>query len=171
VSAQNGLSVAGNARFFAMLYLTGADAAISCWTDKAYWHFWRPITAIQLADTDGNPATIADPTWLPLIPTPPYPDQPSGHNCFSSSAVSTLQDFFHTDRDRFTVTSNAPPPAPPGLTQTFTRFSDVRRQIIDARVWDGIHFRTADEDGAKLGKQVARYREHHYFHKVWGWHW
>jgi hypothetical protein len=171
LSAQNRLSLAGNARFFAMLYLTGADAAISCWTDKAYWHFWRPITAIQLADTDGNPATIADPSWLPLLPTPPYPDHPSGHNCFSSSAVSTLQDFFHTDRDTFTVASNAPPPAPPGLTQTFTRFSDVRRQIIDARVWSGIHFRAADEQGAKLGKEVARYREQHYFHRVWRWHW
>jgi PAP2 superfamily len=170
LSAQSGLSIDDNARYFAMLYLTGADAAISCWTDKGYWLFWRPITAIRLADTDGNPATVADPNWLPLIPTPPYPDQPSGHNCFSSSAVSTLQDFFHTDRDTFTVTSNAPPPAPPGLTQTFTRFSQVRRQIIDARVWDGIHFRTADVDGAQLGKEIARYREEHYFHRAWRWH-
>jgi PAP2 superfamily len=171
LSAQNGLSTADDARYFAMLYLTGADAAISCWTDKAYWHFWRPITAIREADTDGNPATIADPNWLPLIPTPPYPDHPSGHACFSSSAVHTLQDFFGTDRDTFTVTSNAPsPPAPPGLTQTFTRFSQVIRQIIDARVWDGIHFRTADEQGARLGKEIARYRQKHYFHRAWRWH-
>jgi hypothetical protein len=169
LSAQNGLSTADNARFFAMLYLTGADAAISCWTDKAYWNFWRPITAIREADTDGNPATIADPNWLPLIVTPPYPDHPSGHNCFSSSAVHTLQDFFGTDRDTFTVTSNAPPPAPPNLTQTFTRFSQVIRQIISARVYDGIHFRTADEQAARLGKEIARYRREHYFHRIWRW--
>jgi hypothetical protein len=170
LSAQNALSVDDNARYFAMLYLTGADAAISCWTDKAYWHFWRPITAIREADTDGNPATIADPNWLPLIVTPPYPDQPSGHNCFSSSAVHTLQDFFGRDRDTFTVTSNAPPPAPPDLTQTFTRFSQVIRQIINARVWDGIHFRTADEDGAQLGEEIAAYRRDHYFQRARRWH-
>jgi hypothetical protein len=171
LSAQNGLSTADNARYFAMLYLTGADAAISCWTDKAYWNFWRPITAIREADTDGNPATAADPNWEPLISTPPYPDHPSGHNCFSSSAVSTLQDFFGTNRMKFTVTSNAGPPAPPGLTQTFTRFSQVRRQIINARVYDGIHFRIADEQGADLGEDVALYRREHYFQRVWRGHW
>jgi len=109
--------------------------------------------------------------WEPLINTPPYPDHPSGHNCFSSSAVSTLQDFFGTNRMKFTVTSNAAPPAPPGLTQTFTRFSQVRRQIINARVYDGIHFRTADEQGADLGEDVALYRREHYFQRVWRWHW
>jgi hypothetical protein len=167
LSADHGLSIADNARLFAMIYLTGADAAISCWTDKAYWHFWRPITAIRLADTDGNPATVADPDWLPLIPTPPYPDHPSGHSCFSSSAVQTLRDFFGTDTDTFTVVSNTP--GHTDLTQTYTRFSQVIRQIISARVYAGIHFRTADEQGAKLGKEVARYRRAHYFHRVGGW--
>ena len=76
-----------------MLYLTGADALICVWDDKAYWSFWRPITAIREADTDGNPATEADPDWLPLIPTPPYPDHPSGHSGLSGSFVATLQDF------------------------------------------------------------------------------
>ena len=90
----------GDSRFFAMLYLTAADAAISCWDDKAHWGFWRPITAIREAETDGNPATDADPGWLPLLATPPYPDHPSGHGCVSSSIVESLRDFFGTDRAR-----------------------------------------------------------------------
>ena len=73
-----GCRIAENARLFAMLYLTAADALISVWDDKAYWSFWRPITAIREADTDGNRATEPDAAWLPLIPTPPYPEHPSG---------------------------------------------------------------------------------------------
>ena len=80
---------------------------INCWNDKAYWSFWRPITAIRLADTDGNPATDADPAWEPLLATPPFPDHPSGHACASGAIVATLQDFFGTDKIAFTA--SAPP--------------------------------------------------------------
>jgi hypothetical protein len=160
LSAQEGLSLVRNARLFAMLYLTAADALISVWDDKAHWSFWRPITAIREADTDSNPATVQDPEWLPLISNPPYPEHPSGHTGLSGSFVATLQDFFGTDEMAWTDTNNA------GLSRSFTRFSQAIDEIIDARVWSGIHFRTADEQGARIGRQVARWRDEHYFQRL-----
>jgi PAP2 superfamily len=161
LSTERHLGNVDNARLFARLNLTGADAAIACWDDKAHWAFWRPITAIREADTDGNPATTRDPDWLPLLNTPPYPDHPSGHNCFSSSVVSTLRDYFGTDRASFSATSSVS-----GTTRSFTRFTQARQEIIDARVWSGIHFRTADEQGATIGKQVAHYSRTHHFQRA-----
>ena len=140
-----------------MLYLTAADALISVWNDKAHYSFWRPITAIREAGTDGNPDTVADAAWLPLIATPPYPENASGHSSLSGSIVATMQDFFGTDRIGWTDTNNG------GFTRSFTRFSQAIDEVVDARVWSGIHFRYADEDGAKIGRQVARYRDRHYF--------
>jgi hypothetical protein len=157
LSAQEGLSLVENARFFAMLYMTSADALVSVWDGKAHWAFWRPITAIREADTDGNPRTEQDSGWLPLIPTPPYPEHPAGHPGFSGSIVRTLQQFFGTDRVAWSDTNNA------GLTRSFTRLSQAIDEIVNARVWSGIHFRTADEQGEQIGRQVARYRERHYF--------
>jgi hypothetical protein len=157
LSGQEGLSLVDNARFFASLYLTGADALISVWDDKANRSFWRPITAIQEAGTDGNPRTDPDAGWVPLIPTPPYPEHPSGHTGLSGSFVKTLQQFFGTDRIAWSDTNNA------GLTRSFTRLSQAIDEIVDARVWSGIHFRTADEQGERMGEQVARYRDKHYF--------
>jgi hypothetical protein len=161
LTAAHQLGTADSSRFFAMLYLTAADAAIACWDDKAHWLRWRPITAIREADTDGNPATEADPEWLPLIATPPYPEHPAGHACVSSSIVETLRDFFGTDRAEFSATS-----AISGTTRSFTRFSQAIAEIVDARVYSGIHFRTADEQGAEIGEEVARWRERHYFHRA-----
>jgi hypothetical protein len=157
LSAQEGLSLVSNARFFAVLYLTGADSLISVWDDKAHWSSWRPITATQEAGTDGNPRTDPDSGWVPLIPTPPYPDHPSGHTGLSGSFVKTLQQFFRTDRIAWSDTNNA------GLTRSFTRLSQAIDEIVDARVWSGIHFRTADEQGERIGEQVAHYRDKHYF--------
>jgi hypothetical protein len=161
LSADHSLGTAENSRFFAMMYLTAADAAISCWDDKAHWGFWRPITAVREAETDGNTRTEADADWLPLIATPPYPEHPSGHGCVSSSIVESLRDFFGTDRAMFSATS-----ATSGTTRSFTRFSQAIEEIIEARVYSGIHFRSADEQGARIGKQVARWRERHYFDPV-----
>ena len=158
LSAAGELGIDDNARFFAMLYLTSADAVISCWDDKAHWLFWRPITAIREAASDGNPETEPDASWLPLIATPPYPDHPSGHACLSSSVVATLRDFFGNDHAAFSATS-----AVSGTTRSFTRFSQAIEEIIDARVYSGLHFRTADVDGARIGAEVARWRAAHTF--------
>jgi hypothetical protein len=169
LSGSQGLDIAENARLFAMVFLSAADASIGCWNDKYYWNFWRPIDAIRLAATDGNPATEADPGWLPLFdpstPTlpllvsPGFPDHPSGHSCVSSAIVHTLQDFFGTDKMPVTFRS----PRFPGQSRSFDRFSQVLKEIIDARVWGGIHFRTADVQGAVLGKKVAHWELKHYF--------
>ena len=111
LSAGEGLNAVENARYFAMLYTTGADALIACFDDKERWHFWRPTTAIQLAGGDGNPDTVADPAWTSLLPVPPYPDHPSGHNCFSGSIVRTLQQFYGTNQMSFSATNTLAEPA------------------------------------------------------------
>src|SRR6266699_3342411 len=110
LAASQNLNIVDSARLFAMENLAAADAAIGCWNDKYYYWFWRPITAIREADTDGNPDTQADPTWLPLFDpatpvcnlpslfTPPFPDHPSGHACATGAFVNTLQNFFGTDK-------------------------------------------------------------------------
>ena len=162
ISAQQGLSPTENARLYAMLYLTAADALITVWDDKAHYLCWRPITAIREADVDGNPATVADPAWLPLISTPPYTEHSSGHAALSGSIVATLQDFFGTDHVGWSDTTNG------GLTRSFSRLSQAIDEVVDARVWSGIHFRTADEQGARIGRQVAQWRKRHAFGAVGG---
>jgi hypothetical protein len=173
LAGSQNLNIVDSARLFAMENLAAADASIGCWNDKYYWQFWRPITAIREADTDGNPDTEADPTWLPLFDpatpvchppllfTPPFPDHPSGHTCNSGAFVYTLQNFFGTDRIAFSAFSNKS-----CTTRNFERFSDALQEIIDARVWAGIHFRTADMQGAVMGNKVARYLKKHYFQPV-----
>jgi hypothetical protein len=152
------LGVSDSALMFAMLDLTAADASINCWNNKYHWGFWRPMAAIREADTDGNPATEPDTTWTPLF-TPPYPDHPSGHLCFSSSSLHALQRFFGTDRIAFYVTSVQFP----GEQRHFARFSDAINELIEARIWAGLHFRNADVQGALLGNRVARYTDLHWF--------
>jgi len=172
LSARFGLSTLQNARLFATIALAGADGAIGCWNDKYHWNFWRPIDAIRLADTDGNPATEADPTWRPLfdpatpttppLTTPNFPDHPSGHSCLSSAVLHAFEDYFGTDRIEFDLLSTRFP-GTPASTRHFTRFSAALNEIIGARVWGGIHFRTADVQGAGLGTKVANWEQAHYF--------
>jgi len=174
LAASQNLNIVDSARLFAMENLAAADAAIGCWNDKYYYWFWRPITAIREADTDGNPDTQADPTWLPLFDpatpvcnplfplfTPPFPDHPSGHACATGAFVNTLQNFFGTDKIAVSAFSNKS-----CTTRSFERFSDMLSEVIDARVWAGIHFRTADTQGSVLGKKVAQYLKKHYFQPV-----
>jgi hypothetical protein len=183
VAKSEDLNGVASARMLAMTNLAGADGSIGCWNDKYYWNFWRPITAIREAGSDGNPATEPDPAWLPLfdpsvsvsgppLVTPGFPDHPSGHTCISGAFVHTLKAFFETDRIAFTAQSNkcpAPDPIPPTGTcppRSFDRFSEALKEIIDARVWSGIHFRTADVQGAVLGKEVAHWLDKRYFQPV-----
>jgi hypothetical protein len=160
-SGTPGLSEADRARLLAALNLAAADGVIGCWNDKYTWRFWRPVTAIRAADTDDNPATEADPAWSPLFATPPFPDHPSAHSCLSSAIVHTMQNFFGTDKRSFSAFSTNS-----RTTRSFDRLSDALKEIVDARVWGGIHFRTADVQGTVLGKKVAHYLEKHYFQPV-----
>jgi hypothetical protein len=150
LAAERRLRDVDTARMFAMLYMTAADTAIATWTDKARWLFWRPITAIRTAADDGNPQTEADTGWLPLINTPPYPDHPSGLSALGAAMGVSLERVFG-HRVRFSMNSTTS-----GTTRTYRGFSDAVDEIVDARVFSGIHFRKADDDGQALGEQVAR---------------
>ena len=103
ISEDRGLTLADEARLFAMLNLATADAVINCWNDKAHWSNWRPITAIREGDNDGNPSTVGDPEWTPLITTPPYPDHTSGYNCGTSAFMHTAEVFFGRGKTEFSV--------------------------------------------------------------------
>ena len=159
------LSQVDQARLFARLNLTAADASINCWDDKAHYAFWRPITAIRLGNDDTNPATVGDPSWTPLFPTPPgtppYPDHPSGYNCITGSMMNAAKDFFGTNKVAFTIHS-----ASSNADRDYTRLTDVYKDTIDARIYLGIHFRTPDVQGAVLGKKVAAWVDKHFFQPV-----
>lgn len=161
LSTSQGLSTAENARYFAMLYLTGSDAVIACLRDKEAKSFWRPTTAIREAADDGNPATVPDPTWTSLVAIPPYSDHPSSHNCYTSATVQTLRDFFGTNSMSFSATH-----ATLGITRTYSRFSEAITEVRLARVYGGLHFMTADAQGASLGRKIADWREANFFQPV-----
>ena len=172
--ADKGLDTTDSARLFAMVDLNAADAIITAWSDKYARLFWRPMAAIQHGADDGNPATVGDPTWTPLftpalpaaiagagppLNTPPYPEHPSGAVSYASSTMHAFQSFFGTDHERFYVTSSRFP----GEQLTFDHFSDLINQVIEARIWAGIHFRNADAQAANLGSEVENWTHKHYF--------
>ena len=157
-STDHGVGVADSARLFAMLNLTAADASINCWNDKYFWDFWRPWNAIPRGDEDDNPDTEADTSWTALI-TAPYPEHPSGHLCLDGAYLTVLKGYFRSDKIPFQVTSVGFP----GEVRTFDRFSHALKEIIDARIWAGLHYRTADIQSVILGRKVAHYMEKHYF--------
>jgi hypothetical protein len=137
-----------------------ADAEISVWHAKYVYGFWRPITAITLADTDGNPATTADPT--PLLTTPPYPDYVSGYSGVTGAFSRGLADTFDTRHLQLTLISTAVP----GTTRQYDTGNALDQDVISARVWLGIHFRTADTRGVDMGHHVADWALDHYFQPV-----
>lgn len=140
------------AHLLAHVNLAMSDAMIGCWDAKYTYVTWRPITAIQLADTDGNPDTLADPTWTPLLVTPPFPGYPSAHSCASSAAARVLSRYFG-EATAITVTNDALP----GEVRSFPNFSAALEEIVNARVFGGIHFRTDCDAGQTLGNSVGEY--------------
>jgi VCPO second helical-bundle domain len=153
------------ARDFALMNIAGADAAIACWDAKYAFNFWRPVTAIQRADEDSNPGTEADPGWTPLVATPNHPEYPSGHATMSGAMATVLTLLFDDDPGvAFTATS----PTNPGFERHWTTFSEGVREVIDARVYSGIHFRSSDERGARLGRQVGRFAAKHALRRTHG---
>lgn len=141
------------ARLFALAHIAGTDALISAWNNKRYYAFWRPSTAIFHGDDDGNPQTAGDPTWLPLIDDPPYPDYTSGANSITGAFMRTLRLFFGRDAFMFDVTSNVPQAIQ--KTRTYSRFSDVAADVVEARIFLGIHFRFADTVARRQGQHAA----------------
>jgi hypothetical protein len=152
LAAERQFTLSENARLLAHLNAGLADAIIGCWDAKYAYAFWRPVTAIQQAANDGNPDTTADLNWAPLITTPPFPEYPSAHSCVSGAAALILSGYFgkHTS---ITVTSDTMP----GVARNFADFRSALDEIANARVFGGIHFRAACEDGQALGSAVGEY--------------
>lgn len=144
-----------SARMYALAETAMADAQIACWDSKYFYNFWRPITAIRLGDQDGNPATAVDPDWQPLINTPNFPEYPSGHADISGAVSHMLRLFFGRDELTFQMTTaNA---LATQKTRTFTHFSQAEQEVIDARVYVGIHYRHSDVVAGAQGRRVANW--------------
>ena len=156
------LDVVDAARMFAAIDMSVADAIISVWHAKYTYGLWRPITAINLADTDGNPGTVADPSWTPMITNPPYPEYPSGYNAFNSTVSHGLENLFQTRHLQLTLTSAAAP----GVQRYYDRGNALVQDVVDARVWLGIHFRTADTAAKEIGRQLTAWTLDRYFQPV-----
>src|SRR5262245_63359633 len=141
-----------------MLNFAMADCFIAGFEAKYFYNFWRPVTAIRAGGTDDNPDTVADPAWNSFLVTPNIPDYPSTHSVLGAAAAEALARFFGEDAIGFTTTSGAPFP---GITRSFTGFSQAARENADSRVYAGIHFRSACRDGLIQGAQVGRYAFEH----------
>jgi hypothetical protein len=146
------LTLSQNARLFAVLNIAQADAIISCWDAKYWFELWRPITAIREADSDGNPDTVQDPAWMPLLPTPPYADYDSGHQSISRSSATVLIAYFgdSTPVEGFSE-------APLTTTRGWASFTAAADEAFMARIWAGLHFRFAMEDTRTRATHIAQY--------------
>ena len=161
LSVAKGLGLAENARYFAMLASASADALIACWDAKYYYNFWRPVTAIRAGDSDGNSDTAPDATWIGLIVTPNHPEYPAAHGCFSGASTETLKYFFGSDHIGFLMDSAVAGVVNP--IRTYFRFSDALAEVLDARIYGGMHYRHSTRIGANVGKQVSRFTTTHFF--------
>ncbi len=154
------LDLLETARFLAMVSVTYADALIACFDSKYHELFWRPVTAIPAGNTDGNPRTQGDPGWKPLLGTPNHPEYPSAHGCITPAGGLVVAHYLDSRRIDFTVPSISTPSLG---DRTFRTPRELTREVADARVWGGIHFRSAVQDGAELAEEVAEYVLDHRF--------
>jgi hypothetical protein len=154
-------SVLENARFAAMLQASMADAVLGCFDSKYYFDAWRPRSAIPGAGADGNPATAADGAWTPFVATPNHPEYPSGHTCLAGAVAEVLRFYYKTPKVAFTWSSPVT-----GTTRSYASVHEMVREIKDARVWGGMHFRFANDDGGTLGRRTAKWVVHNYFKPV-----
>jgi hypothetical protein len=160
-AASRTMSVADRARLLASLHIAAADALIACFDSKYYYNFWRPVTAIRAGDTDDNDATEIDAGWLALAPTPNHPEYPAAHGAVSTAYAETLRHFFGTKKVTITLSSTAT-----GTTHTFHSTDEIIKEIIDARIYGGMHYRTSGVHGSVIGRRVARWVATHYFQPV-----
>lgn len=155
------ISLEDNARLFAMLYLSVADSLIAAWDSKYHFNYWRPVTAIRNADSDGNKLTVADSEWIPLAPTPDHPEYPAAHGSITAAYAEVLRLFFKTQNINITLTSTVT-----GTSRKLYNTDDLIKEIIDARIYGGMHYRSSGEDGVLIGKKVAQWMAEHYFQPV-----
>jgi hypothetical protein len=150
LAREQALDLPASAHFEAAAFAAFADGLIACWDAKFHFRFWRPVTAIGAGEIDGNTRTAADPSWSPMFETPNFPEYPSGHACATAAVAHTIEDYFDHDVviPAHSIRTNT--------ERTYRRASDVVNEVIEARMLIGVHFRTANEDGAEVGRKIAR---------------
>jgi len=151
VAQQQGGSLSENARALALINMAMSDSLVASFLNKYHYNFWRPETAIHAGDTDGNPKTEPDPSWVPFIVTPCFPSYPSNHGSAGNGAAEVLRRLYGEAGHSIMLTN----PAVPTITLQYTSFKQITSDISDARVYGGIHFRTDQEAGADLGRAVG----------------
>ena len=152
VAAAQGRSLSENARALALINMATSDSLVASFFNKYYYNFWRPETAIHAGDTDGNPNTIADPSYAPFITTPCFPSYPSNHGSAGNGAAAVMRRLYGEDGHSITLTN----PAVPTIVLQYTSFRQITDDISDARVYGGIHFRTDQAAGEQLGRAVGK---------------
>jgi hypothetical protein len=166
VVAQHGMDIVDAAHLFAMGDIVATDAGIACYDSKFFYQFWRPITAIRNADKDGNPDTTADPGWQALLGVPGHPEYPSQHGCFTAAFTDALAAALHTKHLDVTMGGGEGGSNMLTTTQHFDNVEDIQKQVVDARVWLGFHFRNSVEQGLNVGNDVAKWELKRYFKPV-----
>jgi hypothetical protein len=159
IANARGLSSLETARLMAMGDIVGADALIGCFDAKYHYLFWRPAFAIPLGDTDGNPNTMGDPTFVPLLPTPTHPEYPAAHGCETSAQAEVFTEFLGTQHINIDIPSTVAGIGP----RHFADASDLTQEIINARIWGGLHYRQSGIVGVNLGRRVAHWTLKQYF--------
>jgi PAP2 superfamily/Vanadium chloroperoxidase N-terminal domain len=152
LAAERGLDRWDSARLFALVNTAIADGFIAGFDTRYVYDLWRPVTAIRAGDADGNDLTIADPRWETYLNTPPIPEYPSTHSIAGGAAAAVLARFFGSDKTSFRMTSGAPFA---GITRSFASFSQAAQENADSRVYAGVHFRSACQDGIRLGQRIG----------------
>ena len=140
------------ARVYLLLNLAGADAFIASWDAKFAYNQWRPVTAIRHTGDDGSPATRADTNWTPLIPPPPFPDYPAGHTSYGGAAEEVLSILLGESVDGLSISSRAAG----GITHHYRSFREISEEVVNARVWAGVHWRTSSTVGRELGRMIGK---------------
>jgi len=152
------LNLSKSARLLAMLSVAFTDGGIGCWDAKYHFSNWRPVTAIQNGEIDGNPDTVADATWLPLASTPPHPEFPAAHGCATGAIAKTLENFFGTRNVKFSVNS-----AVTHTTHTYNNVGQLETEAYWARIYAGFHYRHSLDEGFNLGHRVAEQLNQNFF--------
>ncbi len=163
LATQEQFTLNQNARFFAQTYTAIADATIGCWESKYYYNFWRPVTAIQNADTDGNDQTQQDATWMPFTITAGHPEYPSAHGCITSAMAHSMAAFLGTKRPAQGIPLSGADANGVIYVRHFDSTDEVVREIIDARVYNGVHYRTSVVHATVLGRKAAQSVAKSYF--------
>lgn len=162
--ANDSQSIATNARLLALLWVVNADTTIGCFESKYHYRFWRPRTAIPMADTDGNAQTTADPGCAPIVPTPNHPEYPAAHTCSEGSLAESLRQFYDTKNLSFMIDSGVVGLLNP--VRHFTSTDQMVSEVTEARIFGGMHYRNSTREGARLGRRTAKWISEHHFQPV-----